>query len=438
MDSRSRAANLLALVPAAALPLIFLHRRYQVHASVGPVDIFGSDLAIAAVILAALVAARLFGAGPLARTRALWMAAGAMLALFVVSCFWTPLERTSTHLLSAGKIVEYALLAPALVLLLRSHAHVDRFLAAFVAWSVAASGWGVLQFLGVVSEFEGKRPGQREVSFLGSHDFGAFSGAALAIGFAGFALATRRRLALVAIVAGSIGVVLSASVFVYAGVVLAAVTATAIGVRAGTLDARRVLSLAAIVVTIGGGVFALRVSDVTDFFSFLGDSTTSASHDAVQTGSQRTMLAYIGLRIWQDHPFLGAGFGRSTDGYGPYLAAAKRKFPNEPLQAYPSPERRWGVQNFWVQLLADVGIVGFLLTVGTFAIALGLALRAPPGVTFFGVAAAGWILVAIGSWNAFGIIAGIPMMALMWLGFGLAATTATVDEGESRTGWASV
>ena len=43
----------------------------------------------------------------------------------------------------------------------------------------------MLQFLGLVNEFYGKRPGQREVSFLGIHDFAAFSAAALAIGFAG-------------------------------------------------------------------------------------------------------------------------------------------------------------------------------------------------------------------------------------------------------------
>src|SRR5205085_28196 len=81
-------------------------------------------------------------------------------------------------------------------------AQVDRFLVAFVAWSVAATGWGFLQFVGAVNEFEGKRPGQREVSFLGIHDFAGFSGATLAIGLAAIALAKRRRLAIVAVAAG--------------------------------------------------------------------------------------------------------------------------------------------------------------------------------------------------------------------------------------------
>ncbi len=426
MDSRSRAANLLALVPAAAIPFIFLHRRYQGLVSIGPVDVYASDVAIALTIAAALVAAFLFGIRVLAPAMALWLVASALLVVFLVSCFWTPLDHTTKHLVTAAKVIEYALLAPAIVLLLRHQAQVDRFLAAFVAWSIAASGWGLLQFLGVVNEFEGKRPGQREVSFLGSHDFGAFSAAALAVGLAGVALAERRRLTLIAIVTGSVGVILSASLFVYGGVLLAIVAAAVIGARMRTLTSRRALALGAIAVTVGAGVFALRMSDVTDFFSFLGEPSVEASRDEVQTGSQRTMLAYIGLRIWRDHPLLGVGLGRSIDRYQPYLADAKRRFPDEPREAFPSPERRLGVQNLWVQLLADVGVVGFLLAVATFAVALGLALRAPPRAIFLGLVATCWILVAIGSWNAFGLVAGIPMQAATWIGFGLAAATASV------------
>ena len=41
--------------------------------------------------------------------------------------------------------------------------------------------------------------------------------------------------------------------------------------------------------------------------------------------------------------------------------------------------------------------------------------------------AAGWILVAVGTWNAIGIIAGIPLDALTWLGFGLAAAVGGVE-----------
>jgi hypothetical protein len=424
LDARSRAADLLALVPAAALPLIFLHRRYQAHTSFGPVDVFGSDVAIAAVVLAALYAAWRFGWRPLVAARTLWVAAGALLALFLVSCFWTPLERTTDSVVTASKIVEYALLAPAVVLLLRRRAYLDRFLLAFVAWSAAASAWGVLQFLGLVNEFEGKRPGQREVSFLGIHDFGAFAGAALAIGFAGIALGERRRLTIAAVAAGAVGVVLAASLFAYGGVVLAAVVAAVVARRRHTLTPRRAAALAAIVLTVGAGVLALRTYDVTDFWDFLGDAETASSEE-IQSGSQRALLAYIGVRIWRDHPVLGVGFGRSTYRYEPYLADAQRRFPSQPAQAYPSHEHPWGVQSFWVQLLADVGVVGLALALATFAAGLALALRAPPDAAFIGLVAAGWILVAAGTWNGVGIVAGIPLQAVTWLGLGLAALVAS-------------
>ncbi len=168
-------------------------------------------------------------------------------------------------------------------------------------------------------------------------------------------------------------------------------------------------------------MYVLRGSDVSNYLSFLGISPAAKSASTgVQTGSQRTMLLWIGWRIFEDHPLLGVGFERSGNRYQPYLAAARRKFPNQPAQAYPSPENQWGVQNFWVQLLADTGVVGFALAVATFVTGLVLALRRAGRRSFFALVAAGWILVAAGAWNAVGIVPGIPLDAVMWLGFGLA------------------
>jgi O-antigen ligase len=266
------------------------------------------------------------------------------------------------------------------------------------------------------------------VSFLGIHDFAGFSGATLAIGLAAIALAQRRRLAIVAVAAGAIGLILAASVFAFAGIVLAAAAALVVGARARTLTRARAGLIAAIVAVVAVGTLALRSYDITNFFSFLGVKPTATSTAGdVQTGSQRAMLAYIGLRIWEDHPLGGVGFERSFDRYQPYLAAAKRKFPDQPAQAYPTPAHPWGVQNFWVQLLADTGIVGLLLALGTFVAGLLTALRAPPRFVFLGLVAAGWIFVAAGTWNAVGIVAGVPLQAVTWLGFGLAAVAGGLE-----------
>ena len=427
MAPRTRAAELLPLVPAAAIPLLFLHREYQAQTSLGPLDVFGSDVAVVAVVAAALVAGAWWGFAPLRRTAALWTVAGALLTLIVVSCFWRPFDHTQKNLITAAKLVEYALLAPSLVLLLRRRVDVDRFLLVFVGWSAAASTWGLLQFLGLVNEFEGKRPGQREVSFLGIHDFAGFSAAALSIGFAAIVLAEDRRLTKVAAAAGAVGSILAASVFALGGIVVAAALAAIVGLRAGTLTARRAAAIGAITLVVGAGVFALRVGDTTNFFSFLGHAGAPSSSVDVQTGSQRVMLAYIGARIWLDHPVLGAGFERSTDQYGPYLAAAKRRFPGQPAQAYPSPAHPYGVQNFWIQALADLGVVGFALAVATFLVGVRVALRAPARVKLLGLVAAGFIITAAGTWNGLGMIAGIPLDAVTWFGLGLAAVVGQLE-----------
>jgi hypothetical protein len=424
---RQRAADVLPLVAAASIPLVFLHAMYQWHGRVGPADVYGSDLAIALVVGSAIAAGFLFGWTPLARGRMLWIVAGALLALFVISCLWQPLEKPSKHLVTAAKSIEYALLAPAVVLLFRRRVDVDRFLAVFVAWAAAAALWGVLMFFAIVDDPMGPRPGQREVSFLGHQDLGGFTGAALAIGFAAIALRTRPRLAAVAVVAGSLGVVIDASVFAYFGTVLAGIAAVWIGRRVRTVTLRRGLAIAGILFVVGSGVYVLRGSDVAQYLSFLGitpESRTAAEN--VQTGSQRAMLIWIGWKIWEAHPILGVGFERSSNRYQPYLAEAKRKFPNQPPLAFPSPAHPWGVQNLWVQLLADMGIIGFALGVATFATGLVMALRRARLPSFYALAAAGFILVAAGTWNAIGIVAGIPLDAVMWLGFGLTVVSLEV------------
>src|SRR6185369_17064262 len=144
--------------------------------TIGPANVYSSDVVIGLTLLAAAGAGVVYGWKPLARPRALWIVAGAFLLFLGASCFWSPVEAPRTHLVTYAKLVVYALRAPALVLLLRRGLPVRRFLTVFVVWCVAASGWGLLQFLGVVKEFEGYRPGQREVSFLGIYDFAAFAG----------------------------------------------------------------------------------------------------------------------------------------------------------------------------------------------------------------------------------------------------------------------
>ena len=153
-----------AIVLAAAVPPLFLHATYQPHVSIGlgstTVDLTLADAAVAAVLAAALVRARREGWEPLRRSKLLLTAAAA-LALLALLGLATPSllgeeYDLAPHAVSALKFGWYALLLPATLLLVRSTADAAPLFRATVVWSAAATSWGLLQFLGLVAEFEGQ------------------------------------------------------------------------------------------------------------------------------------------------------------------------------------------------------------------------------------------------------------------------------------------
>jgi O-antigen ligase len=176
----------------------------------------------------------------------------------------------------------------------------------------------------------------------------------------------------------------------------------------------------------------MRGGDVDQFVRFLGIREHDPSaQENVQTYVQRTMLAYIGWQIFIDHPIAGAGWQSSAKEeqvYGDYLDDARREFPDTPAEAFPSPQHPYGIQNMYVQALADLGLIGFGLLLVTFAAGLWLAVRAvwrgPPQAVLSGVLAGSWLLLVMGTWTAVGLVAGVPLDALTWIALGLAAAGA--------------
>jgi len=420
-----------ALTLAAALPLIFLHARYQPDFGFGAggttVDITLSDLAVLAVAIVAALSIREQGLRRLRPGLPVWIAAGTLLALVLVSLSY-PLLRNQPYdwhvrLVSALKFCEYAVLAPAIVLLLRRREDAYLPLRSFIVWSAAATGWGLLQYVGAVNEFAGKRPAQREPSFLGIHDFAALSGGALMLGVVALAFADNgvvpRALAWIAAVAGGLGIILSGAMTAVVGMWLAVITVVLVTYRGRTLTRRAALGIVTVTVLVTLGTAGIRGTVLKDFAAFLG-ITQNPTPGAVESYSQRTVLGYIGWRIFRTEPITGVGYQGSSEewAYGPQLPAARSRFPSQPAAAFPSSAHPWGVQNLPIQTLADLGLIGFAVLASLFGIGLwlgvsGAATRAAPLV---GVA---WLLVAAGVWNGLGIVPGIPLAALTWLGFGL-------------------
>ena len=402
---------------ALAVPFLFLHIKYQpgVRVPLGSTHL-GLELSDAAVVVVALGALRegvRAGFAPLRPALPLWIASVALI-------LWIFIRSDSlVHLVTAAKFSEYALLAVSAPLILRRRADWELVAAAIVAWSIVATCFGLLQFLGV-DIADAWAAGRRQPSFLGHSDFASLSALALAIGLAALLLAGER-VGWAAIASGGLGLILSGA------------TAGLIGIAAGTagflyavsrrrrLAVRDVAVSGVVVAIVAAGVLVLRAGDLESFLRFVhlkGRETQTAN---IQTYSHHALLAYVGYRIWRDHPVVGAGWQASTDPdvVDPELPAARKKFPDVSPLAFPTRDHEWGVQNAYVQAAADLGLLGLVLWLAPFALALVLALRAnaPPGAV-----AAFTILSAMGIWGGQGLVAGIPLDAATWLGFGLAAT----------------
>ena len=207
--------------------------------------------------------------------------------------------------------------------------------------------------------------------------------------------------------------------------------------------------IAVVLVAVTVGTSAMRATALERFAEFLGIRDRTEQSGGIQSYAHRTLLGYIGVRIFLDHPLTGVGWQASSldFAYTPYLEAARRRFPSEPAEAFPSPEHRWGVQNAYLQTLADLGVIGFLALLVAFGSALVTGVRrsrATP-LALVGVA---WLLVASGVWLGLGLVAGIPLAALTWLAFGftccpclipastrLARCRRTRCARRSRAGW---
>jgi O-antigen ligase len=429
-----------ALILAAAIPFLFFHERYQPEASVGvgatTIDVRLSDVAVLVVLIAAVVAATRHGIARLGAARWLWIW-GAVLFAWLAFQTFRPVSLDDAlfdeHLVSFLKLVEYALLALAVPLLVRRSADLTILLGGLVLWAGVAVAVALLQFFGV-DIFGAWNAGWRQPSFLGHHDLAALSAVALALATAG--IVSRRRelpahsLFWLALVAGVLGLVIAGS--------LAAAGGLAVGVAVLWLAARvrfrprgrQTLALVALVAVVAAGVVAVRGDALEDFLRFIGVRGDNPPV-GVETYSQRTVLAYIGLRIARDNPVLGVGWQRSSrpEVFEPYVDDARRRFPDVVDLAFPAAGREWGVQNLYIQVLADAGVIGLvlLLLVGASALRLAwrAAARAPtPWAVGAGLLVVCALLTLAGEWSSLGIVAGIPLQAASCLLLGLAAAGA--------------
>jgi len=422
-----------AVVLAATVPIVFLHLRYQPSVAVGLVTFKLSDAAVLATALSAAIVAVRRGLAPLRPGVPVWVTGVLFLAWIGAATFYPLLASRAyawkTHLVTAGEFAEYGLLAPAVPLLVRRRADALLALGTLVAWNVVATVVGVLQWTGW-NIAGGWGQGRREPSFLGTHDFAALAGMGMGAGIVALlwgASGRARALSWVAVVTGVIGFVLGGATSGVAGLIPAVAIAVAVTFRRRLAGRAALIGAVAATVFSTLGVVVLRSGDFGQFFDFLGvRHESAAAANNIETYPQHTLLAYIGLRIWLHHPIVGAGFEASKEysTYGRELPAAHKRFPHVSALSFPNKNRSYGVQDLYIQALADLGVVGFALLAALFGAGIGLALtaalRAPPASAFAALLGAFWLVLSLGFWGTQDFVAGIPLDAYTWLAFGTA------------------
>jgi len=414
---------------ALALPPVFTHIDHQPTFDVGTLTVQLADIFVIVAGVYALVAYR--GDLPrLLRVRTVWLATGALFVWILAACFypllWQDSYDTGEHVVSALKWFEYALLAIAPALVLRTRRDVHLFFGVLTLWAALAALVAVAQFVGA-DWLEAWGAGSRQPSFVGTHDLAALGGAAMLAGLIALVGAGEpfrsRAVAWVCLVVGAIGFILGGATAGVVGLVLAC------GALLVITRGRHVLLIGGACVLCAVGVLAIRSKDFADFTRFVGLRERSQPR-GVETYSQRTVLAYIAGRVWLDHPVVGVGW-HGTDEFenlAPYVDDARRRFPDQHPQSFPAPEHPYGVQTLYAEALADLGAIGFLLLAAWFGSVVWIAWRGPPPFSLIGLT---WVLLVIGLWGAEGFTSGIPLDGVTWLGVGFAVAAAaragTVD-----------
>ena len=433
-----------ALVLTIAIPFLFIHERFQPELAIAvgstSIEIRLADWAVLAIVAVALISAARRGTKPLAAGRLLWIS-GVLLLGWLAFAALRPAAmddpQFAEHLVSYLKFVEYALLAVAVPLVVRRPRDLTLVLLGIVLWSAVATGVALLQLLGS-DLFSVSTSGWRYSSFLGRHDLAALS--ALAASLAAARIVTGRDnvpatwLSPLALTAGVLGLVLAGSVAAAGGFAIGAVGLWIVARHRFAPSRRQTAALVATVAAVAVGVVVIRSEALNDFLRFVGlhgDDTAQG----VETYSQRTVLAYIGLRIAQDNPIVGVGWQRSSqpEVFEPYMDDARERFPDVVDLAFPTEENPWGVQNLYIQVLADAGAVGLALLLLVGASGLLLAWRAAARAPTPWAASAGLVVVCAlltlgAEWASLGIVAGIPLQAATCLLLGLAAAGAAAVE----------
>jgi hypothetical protein len=390
------------------------------------IDIAGTEVTVVPADLALLalgivIVHRLLGRRALPRpARATTLAAAAFAAWLVGSSA----ANGSDAVVGALKVLEYGVLALGTVLIVQRRAQLWLLVGLLVGVTVAADARALV---GLV-----ERPGERQPSFLGEHDFAALATMSLAVGLAALYSREHRlgRLPLVAAIAGAIGVTLAAALAGLLGLYLAIAATLAIARARRAVTPRAIAATLVVATLVTGGAVALRSGDLGFLEKWLGTSAEEGPPSRYSAGwSQRLIYAYVGGRIFLDNPVVGTGwYGELPPSeFERYLDDARKQFAGEPPHYFPQRDETFIPQQTYDQVLYELGLVGALLflalAVAAARTAVAVARRWPrDGPDDLGAyVPAAWLASLAGALAGAALFGGIPLTAIFWLTLGVVA-----------------
>jgi hypothetical protein len=324
--------------------------------------------------------------------------------------------------IGAAKLVEYGLLALGLILF------VTRRQQLWLLFGVLV----LVNAIGVVRALYdfAHHPGSRQGAFLGEHDLAALSTMTLAGALVTlYAPRSRGWWFAAAGLVGTIGITLGAALAQLLGLYLAVAAILGLAALRRSVSVRAVLVTLLVTGAVTAGTLSLRSGELGFLQAWFGSKKPETPGQYAGSWSQRLIFAYIGGRIFVDHPVLGSGwYGLIPPKvYARYVPDARRRFPDQPPRYFPSPPANFIPQQTYDQVLYELGIVGAALflamAVVTVRTVVSVGRRWPGHRTDEGLAylPAAWVASLAGALAGAALFGGIPMTAIFWFTLGVAA-----------------
>jgi O-antigen ligase len=181
----------------------------------------------------------------------------------------------------------------------------------------------------------------------------------------------------------------------------------------------------AIVAAVAVTTLSLRHNDLGFIYKVAGKKEAHQGQFE-SSWSQRLIYAYVGGRVFLDHPLLGSGWWGEVPPavFARYVPAARRRFPDNPPSYFPPTDKPLIPQQTYDQVLYELGLVGAALLLATFVAAgraaAGAASRSSEARALDQVPAL-WLAALIGALAGEALFGGSPLMTLLWLTLGITA-----------------